>query len=147
VNIGIKTKEFGMIKKFINRLTKCECLEEMKKTPYGEIKMNNGMLSFIFNIMWSYEHSLRQTGRTTRLCNEAKKNGGVVVCHNQGMVKYIQDIYNIKAVNLDTYLNPDYHRGRVKHIKYYFDSPAEQELIKRKLCEVKEIMEGNVYVR
>lgn len=99
------------------------------------------MLGFMRRVLLDYEDSLRQTGRTTFLANRAKETNSVVVCHSASFAARLRLEYDVEAVTLHTYLNPDYHRGRRKRT-YLFDSPAEQELIKRKLEEAEKVMKG-----
>jgi hypothetical protein len=101
------------------------------------------MIKFLESVLWNYEDSLRATGRTIRLVRIAQETGTVIVCHNYAWVHQIKKLYGVEAISLDTYLNPDYHRGR-KKIKYLFDSPAEVELIKMKLKEAEQIMTKGV---
>lgn len=94
---------------------------------------------FLKKVLFEYEESLRQTGRTTHLIEEAKATNSVIVCHNYGFAHMIDRDHNVETVSLDTYLSDDYHRGR-KPRKYLFDSPAEYQIIKAKLEEVEIVM-------
>jgi hypothetical protein len=102
------------------------------------------MIKFLESVLWNYEDSLRASGRTTRLVQKAKETGAVIVCHNYAWVHQIKKLYSVEAISLDTYLNPDYHRGR-KKVNYLFDSPAEIEIIQMKLKEAEKIIAGEVY--
>lgn len=99
-------------------------------------------LKFLKNSLFDYEESLRQTGRTSRLIETARVRGSTIVCHTYDFAYMIQKEYGVKAISLDTYLDPDYHRGRQTKVEYLFDSPAECEIIKRKLEEAEKIMKG-----
>lgn len=94
---------------------------------------------FMKKVLFEYEESLRQTGRTTHLIEEAKATNSVIVCHNYGFAHMIKKDHDVEAISLDTYLSDDYHRGR-KPRKYLFDSPAEYQIIKTKLEEAEIIM-------
>lgn len=94
---------------------------------------------FLKKVLFEYEDSLRQTGRTTRLVEQAKETGSVIVCHNYSWAHTLLKEYGVEAISLDTYLNNNYHRGK-KPRKYLFDSPAEYQIIKSKLEEAEKIM-------
>lgn len=98
-------------------------------------------LDFLKNVLVDYENSLRQTGRTSRLIETARVRGSTIVCHHHIFASMLRTEYGVAAISLDTYLNADYHRGGVK-TEYLFDSPAEYEIIKRKLEEADKIMKG-----
>lgn len=95
------------------------------------------------NVLLTYENSLRQTGRTTRLTEKAVKTGATVVCGSHGLAHMIRTDHGVSAICIDDYLNPDYQRGRRK-TTYLFDSTAELVLITRKLQEVEDIMAWNL---
>lgn len=99
----------------------------------------NDMLQFIKTMVTAYEESLRITGRTTRLIEEAKTTGSTIVCHNQDHATLLKEEFGIEAVSLETYLKPSYHYGK-RNGKYLFDNAAEYVLIMDKLKEVEYIM-------
>lgn len=94
---------------------------------------------FIRATMLAHEEAQRQTGRTTRIALEAIQNNAVMVCHNYPFANYVAKDYGqlgLKTIDLDTYLNPDYHRNRGHDQRYVFDHFAEYTLIMKKLDEV-----------
>jgi len=100
------------------------------------------MVEMLNRVLWEYEENRRQTGRTTRLVEQAKKTNSIIVCHNCSWASYLQKDFGVKAISLDAYLDPYYHLGKMKKEKHIFDSPAEVELIMRKLKEAKRIIEN-----
>lgn len=103
-------------------------------------------LNFLKTMLFYYEDSLRRTGRTTHLIEEAKRTGSTIVCRDAISVKRLMVDYGVKAISLSVYQEPDYHRGRTKRVNYLFDSPAEDEIIRQKLKEAELLLEGNVNV-
>lgn len=101
------------------------------------------MIDFLKKVAWQFEESLRQTGRTTRLVYEARNMDATIVCHNQECATRLRKDYGANVITLDQYLNPDYHRGRGK-VKYLFDSPAEVQVIQKKLDEAEKLLSGTV---
>jgi hypothetical protein len=101
-------------------------------------------IDFLRKVLFEHEESMRQTGRTTHLVDIALKSDAVIVCHNFSWANRLQKDYGVKAITLDTYLNPDYHRGR-KKTQYLFDSPAEIQIIQMKFEEAEKIIAGEVY--
>jgi hypothetical protein len=58
---------------------------------------------------------LRQTGRTTRICNSARKNNDIVVCYNSPMAKMIKRKHHVETECLDALINI---RGSEKNIVF-----------------------------
>jgi hypothetical protein len=86
-----------------------------------------------------YEESLRQTGRTTHIVEEAKKTDAVVVCHNYGFARMISKEFGVETVSLERYMSDDYHRGK-KPRKHVFDHFCEHVIIMQKLDEAQRII-------
>jgi hypothetical protein len=86
-----------------------------------------------------YEESLRQTGRTTRIAEEAKKTNAVMVCHNYSFAKMTSEKFDVETVSLERYTSDDYHRGK-KPRKYVFDHFCEYIIIMNKLEEAQRII-------
>lgn len=101
------------------------------------------MINFLKKVAWYFEESQRQTGRTTILIEKAKENGDILVCHGADLAYRLRRDYNVNAITLDQYLDPDYHRGKV-NVKYLFDSPAEMQIIQKKLDEAERLLSGKV---
>jgi hypothetical protein len=94
---------------------------------------------FMKKVLLDYEESLRQTGRTSHLIEQAKATNSVIVCHNFSFVYAIKKEHDVEAISLDTYLSEEYYRGK-KPRSFIFDSPAEYEIIRMKLEEAEQIM-------
>lgn len=101
------------------------------------------MIDFLKKVAWQFEESQRRTGRTTRLVYEARTVDAIIVCHNQDCATRLRKDYGANVITLDQYLNPEYHRGRYK-VKYLFDSPAEVQIILKKLDEAEKLLSGTV---
>jgi len=104
--------------------------------------------SFLNQLVFNEERS-RQTGRTTRAIEDAKRLGATFVCHNAAMVAHIKrDHPNLKVISIDQYLDYDFNRGSKNHFwfgretpKVVFDHSVEYALLHKKLIEVKNIMD------
>jgi hypothetical protein len=44
------------------------------------------------------DDSLRGTGRTTKICEDAKKEGKIVVCSNPLSARYIKNQHNVETI-------------------------------------------------
>jgi hypothetical protein len=86
-----------------------------------------------------YEESMRQTGRTTRIVENAKATSSIVVCHNLAFAYALKKEFGIEAISLDRYFSSEYLRGK-KPAKHVFDHFAEFTLIMKRLNEVEKIL-------
>ena len=99
-----------------------------------------------------YENQLRQTGRTTRCIEEAKRLDAYFVCHNMAFAQDLKRNHpDLKVVTLDQYLNDEFRRGRKYHFRYgserpkvIFDHLIEYVLLERKLKEVESILNREI---
>jgi hypothetical protein len=89
--------------------------------------------------LFCFETALRQSGRTSRIANEAKKTGAIMVCHNHSFARHVATEFDIQTVSLDNYLDTNYRRG-MKSTKHVFDHMVEYALIMKKLSEVEGIL-------
>ena len=96
-------------------------------------------LQFIKGALLEYEESLRQTGRTTRDVEEARKTGAILVCHNHSHARMISDEFGIETISLERYMEDNYHRGK-KPTKFLFEHFCEYVIIMNKLEEAQRII-------
>jgi hypothetical protein len=99
---------------------------------------------FMKKVLFEYENSLRQTGRTEYLVKKARETNSIIVCHNFSWARMLSNEYGVDTITLETYLSPLPLRGKKNDRKYLFDSPAEFELIMKKLEEAEYVMENMV---
>ena len=99
----------------------------------------NNPLQFMKGALLEYEESLRQTGRTTRDIEEARKTSAILVCHNYSSARMISEEFGVETVSLERYMSDDYHRGK-KPCKYVFEHFCEYTVIMNKLEEAQRII-------
>ena len=100
----------------------------------------NNTLQFMKGALLGYEESLRQTGRTTRDVEEARKTGAILVCHDHSHARMISNKFGIETVSLERYMGEDYHRGK-KPTKFLFEHFCQYVIIAQKLEESQRIIE------
>lgn len=111
-----------------------------EKSDRGKQMKNNNPLQFMKGALLQYEESLRQTGRTTRDVEEARKTGAILVCHSHNHARMISDEFGIETVSLERYMEDDYHRGK-KPTKFLFEHFCQYVIIAQKLEEAQRIIE------
>jgi hypothetical protein len=99
----------------------------------------NNPLQFMKGALLEYEESLRQTGRTTRDMEEARKTGAILVCHNYSFARIISKEFGVETVSLERYMSKDYHRGR-KPTKYIFEHFCKYVIIMQMFYEAQRII-------
>jgi hypothetical protein len=95
---------------------------------------------FMRNALFDYEDGFRGSGRTSRIMERAERENATVVFSSLGGASNICSLYNIQAISLSRYLDPNTHRGAGPR-KYIFDHLAEIKLLQDKISDAKLIID------
>lgn len=99
------------------------------------------IVKFLKQVLWDYEESHRQTGRTKWMLDQAKKTGATIVTHPFHAKELVEQGY--RAISLKDFLDPNYHKLRYPQT-FSFDSSTEVQIVQMKLKEAEELLKGNV---
>lgn len=91
--------------------------------------------------LFDKEEGNRRSGRSTRIAKRVKATGATMVCYGVSEKAWAERQFGVKAMTLESYLSPDFHRGAGPKM-YLFDHFAEYQMVNDQLKVIGELIDA-----